>query len=207
VFWLILLFVLVAFFQTLGLAQVSVPLNLLLGQVLTFLPRLVAAAVLILIAWVLATVLRLVVTRALHAARVDERVGEQMSEERSEATIAAGSSDPATSPQAGGLPPTRAAAGRVTTPRVPLSRTLGDAVYWLVFLLFLPAILDALQLGGLLTPVTVLLNKILDFIPNLIAAALILVIGWFVAGLVRGSIGWGPARGLRRPWAAGACPA
>ena len=33
---------------------------------------------------------------------------------------------------------------------MPLSRTMGEAVYWLVFLLFLPAVLGALHLDGLL---------------------------------------------------------
>ncbi|MDH3727245.1 MAG: hypothetical protein OER77_06920, partial [Myxococcales bacterium] len=37
--------------------------------------------------------------------------------------------------------------------RTPPSKTFGDAVYWLVFLLFLPAALGALKLEGLLEPV------------------------------------------------------
>ncbi|HET8647124.1 MAG TPA: mechanosensitive ion channel, partial [Vicinamibacteria bacterium] len=66
-----------------------------------------------------------------------------------------------------------------------LAQTLGEVVYWLVFLLFLPAILSALQLPGLLAPVQGLLDEILAFLPNLAAAALILVVGWFVARIVQ----------------------
>src|SRR6185436_18044366 len=58
VFWLIMLFVLVGFFQALDLPVVSQPLNQLLGTVLAFLPRLVSAAILLALAWILATVLR-----------------------------------------------------------------------------------------------------------------------------------------------------
>jgi hypothetical protein len=58
-------------------------------------------------------------------------------------------------------------------------------VYWLVFLLFLPAILGALELTGLLEPVQNLVDEILAFVPNLFAAGLILVIGWFVARIVQ----------------------
>jgi hypothetical protein len=54
-----------------------------------------------------------------------------------------------------------------------------------VFLFFLPVILDTLNIQGLLEPVQNLLNEILGFLPNLFAAALILLIGWFVAGIVR----------------------
>jgi hypothetical protein len=58
-------------------------------------------------------------------------------------------------------------------------------VYWLTFLLFLPAILGALNLSGLLAPVQGMVDKAISFLPNLAAAALILVVGWFVATIVR----------------------
>src|SRR6478672_461151 len=48
VFWLIMLFVLVGFFQTLSLPLVSDPLNQLLGTVFAFLPRVLSAALLFL---------------------------------------------------------------------------------------------------------------------------------------------------------------
>lgn len=163
-YYLILLFVLVAFFQVLGLTVITDPLNRLLVQVFQFLPRLAGAAILLLIAWVVATVLRLLVTRGLQAARVDERIGRQAA-----AQPAAAPGEPA----------------RATSPSVPLSRTLGDVVYWLVFLLFLPLILSALELQGLLGPVQTLLDRVLGFLPNLFAAGLILVIGWFIARIVQ----------------------
>lgn len=69
--------------------------------------------------------------------------------------------------------------------RINIGQTIGNVVYWLVFLLFLPAILDALNLQGLLQPVQGLVDDILGFLPNLLAAALILIVGWFVARIVR----------------------
>ena len=68
---------------------------------------------------------------------------------------------------------------------IALGETLGDVVYWLVFLLFLPAVLGTLALGGLLAPVQVLVGRLLGFLPNLLGAALILIVGWFIANLVR----------------------
>jgi hypothetical protein len=65
--------------------------------------------------------------------------------------------------------------------RTPPSQMVGESVYWLVFLLFLPAILDALALEGLLGPVNQLLNKVLAFLPNLFVALIILAVGWLVA--------------------------
>jgi len=69
--------------------------------------------------------------------------------------------------------------------RIPLSKTLSEVVYWLVFLIFLPAILGALGLTGLLVPVQGMIDKFLGFLPNLLAAGVILLIGWFIARVVR----------------------
>ena len=153
VFYLIMLLVLVAFFQVLGLTVVRQPLNRLLSEVFGYAPKLLGAGLLLLIAWIVASVLRLVASRALKVARLDERLGET-------GEVAEGK-------------------------QVVLSKTLAEAVYWLVFLLFLPAVLGALGLAGLLGPVQALLNKVLGFLPSLLAGALILLIGWFVARIVR----------------------
>ena len=152
-YYVIMLFVLVAFFETLNLTIITEPLNALLSQLTEFAPRLVGAALLLAIAGVVATVLRRIVSGGLGAFRLDERLG--------------------------GQPTERERKG------VPLSQTVGDAVYWLVLLLFLPAILGALALEGLLAPVQTLMNEVLGYLPNLLAAGLILVVGWFLAGLVQ----------------------
>ncbi len=65
------------------------------------------------------------------------------------------------------------------------SETLGNALYWFVFLFFLPLILDVLELRGPLAPVQNLLDGILKAIPNIFKAGLLGVVGWFVAKIVR----------------------
>ncbi|NIO69488.1 MAG: mechanosensitive ion channel [Anaerolineae bacterium] len=153
VYYLIMLFVLIAFFQTLGLTLITEPLNQLLIQVFQYAPRLLGAGLLLLIAWIVASALRLIISRVLTAAKIDERLGSE--------------------------------AGLEEEKRVPLAQTLGNAVYWLVFLLFLPAVLSALELEGLLQPVQGMINQILGFLPNIFAAGLILAVGWFVARIVQ----------------------
>lgn len=69
--------------------------------------------------------------------------------------------------------------------RVPLSSSLSTLIYWLIWFLFLPAILDALDMEGILRPVEGLLQDVLAFLPNLFSAAVIIVIGYFVARIVR----------------------
>jgi hypothetical protein len=65
------------------------------------------------------------------------------------------------------------------------SETLGNALYWFVFLFFLPTILSVLDLQGPLAPVQNLLDQVLSALPNIFKAVLLGVAGWFVARIVR----------------------
>ncbi len=78
VFWVVMIFVLVAFFNQLNLTAVSQPLNTFLSQITGFLPRLASALILLAIAWVIATVVKLVVTRSLQSFRLDDRLNQQV---------------------------------------------------------------------------------------------------------------------------------
>ena len=152
IFYLLMLFVLVAFFQTLGITLITEPLNNLLNKLFQFVPQLLGAAVLILIAWVVARIMKLLVLRLLSVTKLDERL--------------AGKAD-------------------IEKEKLPLTKTLSDTIYWLVLLLFFPAILSTLGLNGLLSPVQGMINKVLDFLPNIITAAVILFAGWFVARIIQ----------------------
>ncbi len=66
-----------------------------------------------------------------------------------------------------------------------LGESLGRIVSLVIWLLGLIGVLQVLDLGGVMQPVTNLLNAIVAFIPNLIGAGLILFIGLMVAGIVR----------------------
>jgi hypothetical protein len=108
---------------------------------------------LVLAAWVVATIVRGLVSRLLLMTRVDDRLAEQ--------------------------------SGIRADQIRPLSSTLAELLYWLVFILFLPAILGALALEGLLEPVQGMIAEMFSFLPNLFAALLILAVGWFVARIVQ----------------------
>ena len=150
VYWLILLFTVVAFLQALKLEAVSEPLNTLLNQVTGFLPQLGAALILLAVAWGIATIVRALVTTTLRTLRVDERLNQQTG-------------------------------GTGQQNQLQLTNTIGNTLYWFIFLLFLPTILSTLQLQGTLTPVRDLLDGILAVLPNVLAAVLIGAIGWIGA--------------------------
>ena len=76
-FYLIMLFTLIAFFQTLGLTVVTDPINRLLNKVFEFAPRIIGAGLLLLVAWIVASVLKALISKGLGAAKIDEKLGGQ----------------------------------------------------------------------------------------------------------------------------------
>ncbi|MEZ5401560.1 MAG: mechanosensitive ion channel [Bryobacteraceae bacterium] len=151
-FYIAMLFVLVAFFHALGLESVSAPMNVLLASLFAFAPRALAALLLAMAAWLVATVMRTAVRRVMGAAALGK--------------FSAG-------------------AGIAESERTALSARAGDAVYWLVMLLFVPAILGTLDLDGILEPLQVMMASFLGFLPRLLGAAAVMLVGWFAARILR----------------------
>ncbi len=153
VFWIIMLFVFVAVFQILGLTIITQPLNALLSTLVAYGSNILAAAALVLVAWVVATLVRFVLTRVLSATKLDDKWSDQ--------------------------------AGLVEEGSAPLSKMLADAIYWFIWLLFLPAILGALEMEGLLQPIQNMVSTVTEYLPQVFAAGFIILIGWIIARIVR----------------------
>jgi hypothetical protein len=151
VFWLIILLTLLGMFNQLQLALLSNPFQLLANQIFGYLPRLLGGTLLVLIAWLAATLLRAVVARVLSKTDWDDKLSKQAGME-------------------------------------PMSKNVGNVLFWLVILLFIPAILGAYDLQGLLAPVQGMLNKVLAMLPNVFAALVIGFVGWLVAKVMRGLV-------------------
>ena len=155
VFWSLFLLTVVAVLQNLGLEVASRPLNSFLDQLIGFLPHLVGGGIILGVAWFLATIVKLLTIRALQTLRVDERLREQTQD------------------------------GTPSTNQLSLSETIGNALYWFIFLLFLGLFLETLGLQEALKPVQTLTTEILSILPNILAAILIGAVGWFVANIVQ----------------------
>jgi hypothetical protein len=67
----------------------------------------------------------------------------------------------------------------------PVSQGLGQEVFWPVILLFIPAILTALHMDGLLEPLRAMVAKTLDMLPNGFAALVIGGVGFVVGQVLR----------------------
>ena len=151
VFWLILLLTLLGMFNALDLALISNPFQVLATQIFAYLPRLIGGTLLVLIAWLAATLLRALVSRLLAKTSWDDKLSRQAGME-------------------------------------PMSKNVGNVLFWLVILLFIQAILGAYDLQGLLAPVQGMLNKVLVILPNVFAALVIGFVGWLVAKVMRGLV-------------------
>jgi hypothetical protein len=150
VYYLVIFMAVLAALNALGMVAITALFGTMLAQVFTYAPRVLYAVVLAAIAWVVARLLRAIVSRLLHGVGADKKVTE-----------------PA------GMQP------------APISTAIGEAVYWLVWLLFLPAILSVLGLVGILAPIQAMLTDLLTFLPNLLAAVVIVIVGLFVARILQ----------------------
>lgn len=152
-YYVLLLLVLVGTFQTLGLMLVAQPLNQFVSTFFSFVPRIVGAAGLLLVAWIIATIVRFVVRKLFSIRNFGERLNEQ--------------------------------AGIESERQSSLVNTIPETVYWVVFLLFLPGIVGALNIPGLMGPFSKMSSVVVTYLPHLLAATLIFAMGWFLARIIQ----------------------
>ncbi|MEL6128409.1 MAG: mechanosensitive ion channel [Cyanobacteria bacterium J06633_23] len=157
VFWVVMLFFIIAILNALKLTAVSEPISGLLQTVFEYLPRIAGAAVILFITWIIAKLAKSATVNSLGRFNLDERLSEQTGVD-SEGNA------------------------------FQVNDTLGNVIYWFIFLLALPLVLSALQLPGLLGPVEELLNQFLLAIPQVLTAAIVFGIGWLVANIVKGIV-------------------
>jgi hypothetical protein len=167
VYYVVLLVTAVAFLQSLRLTAATAPISKLLEIVFAFVPKLLGAGAIAFFAWLVASVARRLMRAVLGRWDLDRRVAHEL-----------GSGEPE-----GGKAP--AEPGK----RVPkVGDSMANTTYWIVLLLFVPAVLDALGIQGLLTPVQHMVDEVLAFLPNLASAGLILAVGWVVARILQRTV-------------------
>lgn len=70
----------------------------------------------------------------------------------------------------------------------PMSGTIADMIYWFILLMVLTVVLGRLGLNGLFTPLTNMIDKTFNFIPNALMAGFVFFVGFVVAKVVRGIV-------------------
>lgn len=113
------------------------------------LPDILAGILLIIVAWIVAALIRRGTRKGMEAAKLEERFqkwGVAQDEESARGTI----------------------------------KSISQALYYLVWVLFLPGIFQRFGLTAIAQPISNMISTGLEFIPNLIGAALLLIIGLIV---------------------------
>lgn len=162
VFYVVLLLAVLGCLSTLNLSDAAEPVRDFVGRVVGYGLNLIAAGLLLFVAWIVASVLEYFALSCMHAVNIDEKLK-------------------ARKPEAAG----EAEAGK---PAKPYSRIAANVIFWVTFLIFIPAVLRALDIDGITAPLEGMLAELFGFVPNLLAAAVILVVGLFAAAIVRKAV-------------------
>lgn len=155
IFYLLLIFTLLFCLTALNLSQAAEPIRNFINQLTEYSTNILGAALLLLLAWFTAVILRAFARKAFEVFKIDEKLKYPVQE---------------------GMEPKE------------ISNTVGEVVYWVTFLLFVTPILRALKIDGITRPLEQMLSNILEYIPNIVAAAVVLVVGLFVARIVRRAV-------------------
>ncbi|MDR0931420.1 MAG: mechanosensitive ion channel [Victivallales bacterium] len=158
VFYTILLLTILACLTSLNLSGAAEPIRDFAKTVVGYGANIVAAGLLLCVAWVVASVLEYFTYTAMLVLKIDEKFP---AKQKFDDDLTGGK------------------------PVKSFSEIAGNVIYWVVFLFFVPAVLRALNIDGITAPLESMLDEIVGFIPNLIAAAAILILGLFIARIVR----------------------
>lgn len=154
VFFVVLILAFVLFFNILNLNSVAAPFVSMYSGLTGAVLNILKAGLILLFAWVLATIVKKVIQMAGHKLNLNKYVAKT------------------------GMDPNPVEQAKWTD-------TAANVAYYLIFLLFIPAILNALGIDGLSGPFEGMIASFFSFIPKLVSAAVVFFIGWFVAKLVR----------------------
>lgn len=171
-FWLIILFGIMLALQPLQLGGVLDPVRQLTTNAFGFIPNVVGAGLIFFIGLIVARIVRRLVEGSLLAANADgwlRRTG--LSESAGTTPAAPAGTAPA-----------------VATGRTSISRSVGMVVFFLIMIPVTISALDALKIQAISGPATEMLRTILDSIPNVLGALILLAIGFFVGRLAKQAI-------------------
>jgi len=158
-FILTVLFFLPGIFDRFGLNNISTPLTGMLGTFLGYIPRLIGAALLLFLGFVIAKIVQQLTKGFLERVNVD-KLKDKM-----------GLTDQKT-----GEEPGRNA--------LPLADLGGKVLYVIVLIPFIIAALEVLNIDAITDPAVMMLTSITSIIPQILAAGILIVIGIFIAKLV-----------------------
>jgi len=169
-YWVIWLVGLLVALQPLGLTQAMAPINALTQEVFTYLPRIIGAGIIFFVGVLIARIARTIVETALGAVKWD-RLCARLGKTAAAPDMAATET----------IEPPPPAGGRCGA----LVRTAGMLTFTIIVIPVAISALQTLGISSIVEPTVFVLQTILDAIPRIFAAALVLAIAYFIARWVR----------------------
>jgi hypothetical protein len=155
----------------LGVGQILEPINALVTQIFTFLPKLIGAGLIFFVGLIVARIVRQLTETVLIAANVDGLL----------ARIGIGDTSGTVRADPEAVPP-GAAPGAT---RATLARAAGILLYALIIIPAAIAALNVLDIEAISVPATNMLNEVLTAIPHILTAALWLGIAFILARFIK----------------------
>lgn len=154
-YYLVWVLFLPGIFQTFGLSSIGQPIQNMIDTVLSYLPNVIGAAIILALGLVAGKFVKNLVYNLSTAANLDKYIAQFMGdEEDTEGT---------------------------TEKKDTLANALGGVAYVLILFPIVIVALESLQIASITQPVTQVLNSILSAIPNVIVALVLLVVGFVLA--------------------------
>ncbi len=147
VYFIIVLFVLIAVLGAMGLTDVLEPLKGMANQFLGYIPNILGAGIVGYVGWILAKI-------------ISEFVGVALNKADQQLAIRTGSTD------------------------FKVSKLGSAFVFGAILLPIVVAALGILDIEAISEPATAMIHKLMAAVPNIIAAAIILLVAWFVTRFV-----------------------
>ncbi len=167
---LLMLLIILLALEMLGDVAVTSVLQNVLTQMASALPRIFKAVLILAFAWIIAAVVRLMVTTFFEKAPFGEKLGKLIKEEE-----------------------------KPGKPTATMAASAGNFFFYLIMVFALLPFFEALQLNALVDPLKAMFTKALNYVPNILSAAFVLVLGYFLARLCEKLVtNFAQAAGLNR---------
>jgi len=178
IYYLLLAFVLVAFFSYLGITAVTAPLLTVLNDVAGAVPNLMKAVVIGLVGFLAATGIRKLIVGLLDRIGFEKRMRELAGDDADAAALAAVEEESSDRK-------TKKKKKAKVRPEQPLTHTVADAAYWFILVVTAIPVLEALKIGALAAPLSSAFAAVATYLPKVAAAVVLLVVGYVLSRIVR----------------------
>lgn len=179
---LIWLFGLIAILQVFALEQVLQPVQGMLDTALGYLPNIIAAGFIFFIGWVLARIVKQLIEATLGRVNFDGLINRAQSAASKTESAASGAETPPPPPPGSDQSDAAQLNHRITS-------TVANVVFALIVILVAIAALQVLGISAISDPATSMLNMILNAVPMIIAALVILTLGVLIAKFIGNILG------------------